>query len=240
MKNGWIKLHRKMLNNDELFGTQFTFAVFTILLLMADMEGKVTTGRIEISKMLRAKESTVYKTLKRLEKQQQISMQSNSHGTIIYICKWKEYQQESNNKVTPKVSAKEQQSNTYISIRNKNKENTVNSIGASTTEVVKEDKRNEQVNLILEEFKKLYGHNPIDKQPRRQAWNIIQKVKAFAKKRGKDTTNGFMDRAIKHVFVWAGDKRSLENVKNLDAIRRNLELYFAELERAYEKRTNIN
>jgi len=264
MRIGWIKLYRKLLDSNlykNLNSKQRD--VMMVCLMLANHEenewewqnevyvckpGQFITSLESIASNCACdvKVQSVRTALLKLEKWHFLTNKSTKTGRLISIVKWEQYQSEDieTNKQTNKQLTKSQQSSNkqLTTIKNdKNvKNNTVNSIGASTTNVEKEDKRNEQVNLILSEFSNLYGHNPIDKQPRRQAWNIIQKITSFAKKRGKDTSNGFMDKAIKHVFVWAGSQHSLENVKNLDAIRRNLELYFAEIERAYEKRTNTN
>jgi hypothetical protein len=118
MDKGWIKLYRKLLNNDELFGSTLTFSVFVFLLLSANRYGKVSIGRFQIATRFRSKPSTIYQTLKRLESNNQITLESNNKFTNIYICNWEKYQTE----VTTKKSPKQQQSNTPIYTRIENKE----------------------------------------------------------------------------------------------------------------------
>lgn len=115
MKNGWVKLHRKALDNDQLFGSSLTFGLFAYLLLQADEHGVVELGRFQLAKRFRSKPSTIYQTLKRLESNNQVTLQSNNRYTTINIVNWSKYQ----NKVTPEVNGKQSQSNTLIRIKNK-------------------------------------------------------------------------------------------------------------------------
>lgn len=114
--DGWIKLHRKLLNNSALFRAGSTFPLLCLLLLMANKEGKVVTGRDFLARKLRIKPSTIYKALNKLRSVNVIDMKSDNKGTVIAILNWSKYQQQSNSKVT----TKEQQSNTSIRIENKN------------------------------------------------------------------------------------------------------------------------
>jgi hypothetical protein len=92
MNNGWIKLHRKILENDALFSSEHTFKVWCFLLLKADMNGIVKTGRYLISEWLRIKPSSLYQTLKRLEDMKMITQESNNKMTTIKILNWSIYQ----------------------------------------------------------------------------------------------------------------------------------------------------
>jgi len=116
MNDTWIKLYRKILNNNALFRSRNTFPIWCWLLLMADYKtGIVTCGRHQISQWLKIKPSTVYLTLKRLENLTMIKMKPNNKMTTIYILNWHEYQSKPNNKVT----TNQQQSNTNQEYKNK-------------------------------------------------------------------------------------------------------------------------
>ena len=117
--NGWIKLYRKILDNDQLWGSQLTFGLFIYLLLIADQNGVLTTGRFELSRRFRTSPSTIYHTLKRLEKNNQVTLQSNNKYTIVSICNWHKYQ----HKLTTENTTSEQQKNTLIRIKNKEESN---------------------------------------------------------------------------------------------------------------------
>lgn len=114
--NGWIKLHRKVLNNDAMFRSGNTFPLFCILLLLADRNGRVTVGRNQLARWLKMKPSTVYLGLKRLQNMNTIQLKPNNKMTVVYICNWDEYQ----NKADIKVTTKQQQDNTIQEYRIEN------------------------------------------------------------------------------------------------------------------------
>jgi len=136
--SGWIKLHRKLLEN-PIFNNPDLLRVWIWCLLKANhtdftqmvglqeinlKEGQFITGRFTGSGELNINPSTFYKYLKTLEKLQMISLKSNNKMTIVTIENWRKYQfeddesyQQNNNKVT----TKEQQNNT-----NKNDKNDKN------------------------------------------------------------------------------------------------------------------
>lgn len=122
MEEGWIKLHRKILKNDQLFGKAYDFAIFVTLLLMADRHtGALTIGRKQLAKRFRAKETTIYDALKRLEKQHQINIQTNNHFSTISIVKYHSYQTQTDNKTEQKPTPNRQQTDTLQEVRSKKK-----------------------------------------------------------------------------------------------------------------------
>ena len=107
-----IPENRMLLNTIELKRGQFIF------------------GRKSAEKELQIDESTIYKILKKLEKNNSISIKSNNKYSIITICNYDNYQLSNNKKEqqsNSKVTAKEQQSNSkvthIINIINDNKIN---------------------------------------------------------------------------------------------------------------------
>jgi len=119
--NGWIKLHRKILQNDALFRSPHTFPVWCWLLLTADYHtGIVTCGRFQISRCLKIKPTTVYLALKRLQNMTTIKMKPDNKMTTIYILNWNLYQSKHDNNMT----TKRQQNDTNKEVK-KNKENTL-------------------------------------------------------------------------------------------------------------------
>lgn len=118
MNNGWVKLHRKLLDNPELSNDNTACLLFIKLLLVTDKRtGTFTTGRFRLAELSNEKPTTVYKALKRLEKWGMIKVYSNNKRTTIHLCNFNEYQQDSNNKVTTKG----QQKDNKVTL-NKNKE----------------------------------------------------------------------------------------------------------------------
>ena len=140
--NGWIKLHRKILDNPIVCADSDYFAVWMYLLLNAthkDMPaffggkkitlkaGQLITGRKKIAKALRVNESKVYRILSLYKSEHQIEQQVSARNSLITIVNWSEYQnceqlneQQMNNRRT----TDEQQMNTNKNIKNiKNKRN---------------------------------------------------------------------------------------------------------------------
>lgn len=106
MSYPWVKIWRKM--QDSFIGDYVALAVFIDLLLRAE-DGVVFTTRRMAAAQLGMSEGMWYRAIHRLEVEQRIEQQSNSQGTTIYICKWHEYQQQSNSKRT----TIEQQTNSH-------------------------------------------------------------------------------------------------------------------------------
>lgn len=132
MNNTWIKLYRKVIEN-EVFHDESAFRVFMWILCSCDYKtGKMISGRFWASEILRMKPITYYRVLKRLEKKHDlVTLSSNNKNTIISVNKWHLYQQDSNNKVNNKVTTNEQQSNTNQEVKNiRIKKNTYSSIGS--------------------------------------------------------------------------------------------------------------
>jgi len=159
--NGWIKLHRKLLEN-PIFLNPYLLQIFIYCLLKANHKdneliwngkletiksGSFITGRIQMAKDLKQNESALYKRLHLLTNLGYIELKSNNKFTLLTIVKYKTYQitnsneeQQSNNKVT----TKEQQSNT-----NNNDKN------------VKNDKKYMQPTLDeVKDYFKLKGYTP--------------------------------------------------------------------------------
>lgn len=122
--NSWIKLYRKAKDNDIMRDPTAWFLFSWILLSVQKDTGKWKVGRFMLADMLGIKSTTIYKTLKRLEKKYKVvTLSSNNRFTEITVLQWAKYQQQtplvtqaSNNKVTTKG----QQSNNKVTL-NKNK-----------------------------------------------------------------------------------------------------------------------
>lgn len=95
----WIKLHRKILF-DELWTTDHAaIHIFLTLLLSVNHEkGKRDYTRAEIAEMSGLKPNTVYKILKRLERNKMIEVIGNNRYSTVSICNWATYQSASNSK----------------------------------------------------------------------------------------------------------------------------------------------
>ena len=140
---GWIKLHRKLLDNPVTMKDTDHLAVWIYLLLNASHNehpalfkgekitlkpGQLITGRKSIALALHIDESKVERILKSLKSEQQIEQQTSSKNRLISITNWEFYQQSEqqieqqvNNKRTKSEQQIEQQTsskNRLISITN--------------------------------------------------------------------------------------------------------------------------
>ena len=108
-KQGWIKLHRSILNNPVVFADADHFAVWVYLLLnAAHKDGTVVThrgvkitlsaGQLIVSKRgmsdpLKIPDAKIQRILKRFESEQQIEQQTSRRNRVITIVNWERYQQ---------------------------------------------------------------------------------------------------------------------------------------------------
>jgi len=115
MNNGWIKLHRKILNW-EWYGNDNVFRLFIHLLLMANHEdtnwqgeaisaGQRITSRQHLSKELKLGEQSIRTALNKLKSTNEITIKSTSKYSVICIIKWSDYQLKEN-KLTSKSTSK--------------------------------------------------------------------------------------------------------------------------------------
>ena len=120
MNNGWIKLHRKLLDNPIANRPAWSWLWITLLLLANHDEthsfiwngrrvflnqGEFVTGRSALSEQTGIAGSTIEDILNYLESQQQIRQQKTTKYRLITIVKWKEYQKSDSkpdNKATTK------------------------------------------------------------------------------------------------------------------------------------------
>ena len=102
MSNGYIKLHRKILDNG-VFADAELLKVFVWCILKANTEpnvvygrkvdtGQFITGRVSAAEELRLKPSTVYKRMQVLKKQGYIEIDSNTKNSLVTVVKYKSYQ----------------------------------------------------------------------------------------------------------------------------------------------------
>lgn len=104
VNNGWVKLHRKIVENIFLMNDDRAFIVFTKLLLYCNSNGQYADGRRRMGETFNMNPNTLYKVLQRLEEQQLISIVSNRRYSTFTICKWSTYQQYGNHANTLPVT----------------------------------------------------------------------------------------------------------------------------------------
>jgi hypothetical protein len=129
--DGWIKLHRKILDNPISHKPEYAW-LWTTLLLLANHDdnkfifngneeivkrGQILTGREKLSSQTGIKPTNIENILKYLEKCGQIGQQKTNKFRLITVIKYNEYQdigQQSDNKVT----TNRQQSDTNKNVKN--------------------------------------------------------------------------------------------------------------------------
>ena len=125
MASGWIKLHRQLLDNEELMRSDNAFKLFMVLLLLVDKDTATWSGgRFQLSKIAKIPNGSSYKALKRLETLEMVALNSSSQYTVIRICNWEKYQGEGSSNGSYRVAAGKQQGSTLTRIENKEIRNT--------------------------------------------------------------------------------------------------------------------
>lgn len=152
MNNGWIKLHRQIIDNPIFRHDRTAWHVFETLLIIADRKGEWSGGMYQLSELVGEKKPTVYKAVQRLVDSRMVNTLVNSRYTVYSICKWKEYQGDGKQLSKQPVNSGETAGNTLT--RKKNKKVEVN------TKVLTVDKRNPEIKLVIEHFEKQIGKMP--------------------------------------------------------------------------------
>lgn len=143
--SGWIKMHRKTLDNPVVCKDSDHLAVWSYLLLNATHKeypavfagekitlqpGQLITGRKAIAEKFNISESKVQRILKSFEIEHQIEQQSSNKNRLVTMLSWDEYQsneQQDELPVNNKRTTTEQQVNTNKNVKNKkNVKNEIN------------------------------------------------------------------------------------------------------------------
>ena len=108
---GYVKLHRKILNN-KIFKDSYTLQIWIVLLLKAShssntwtynkREYSVKPGELftcidSISKDTGIDRGKTYRAINKLKSEQMIKVKSTPYGSHIEIVKWREYQVKDDN-----------------------------------------------------------------------------------------------------------------------------------------------
>jgi len=151
-KEGWIKVFRKIQDNDLWTCEPFTRGQAWIdLLLLANhkysffykrnikievQRGQLARSEVELSDRWKWSRTKVRRFLNDLEKEQQIKQQKTNVTQIVTIINYDEYQKKEQQDIqqeNSKKTAKEQQENTYKNVKNDNNEKNNKSANNSLT-----------------------------------------------------------------------------------------------------------
>jgi len=120
MNGGWVKLHRQFLENRMWQRDHNSVHLFCTILMLANKKtGTWSGGRKQLADWSGLSESATYRALKRLEKAKMCTLRANNKYTDIHICKWSEYQEQSNSTSNNQRTTSEQPANTLTRIKNK-------------------------------------------------------------------------------------------------------------------------
>lgn len=134
--DGYIKLHRKLLENPIVCKDGDYLSIWIYLLLNATHKecdamfkgkritlqpGQLITGRKSIAKQFNINESKVQRVIKKLEIEHQIEQQTSNENRLITILNWDEYQkgeQQIEQRVNNERTTDEHQVNTNKNVKN--------------------------------------------------------------------------------------------------------------------------
>ena len=144
---GWIKIHRKILENPIICKDSDYLAVWIYLLLNAThkeipalfkgkkiilQKGQLITGRKSMASQLKISESKIFRIINDYKSEQQIEQQTSNKNSLITILNWDKYQQieqQNEQQMNNKRTTNEQQMNTNKNVKNdKNVKNEKNII----------------------------------------------------------------------------------------------------------------
>jgi hypothetical protein len=135
MANGWVKIHRKLLES-LFYKDSHVVHIWVHLLLNATHKpikalfkgkeitlkpGQLITGRDSISQKTKVNSQKVQRTLKKFEMWRMIEQQTSNRNRLVTILSWDQYQ-ENEQQMNNKRTTDEQLVNTNKNINNKKKE----------------------------------------------------------------------------------------------------------------------
>lgn len=208
MNDGWVKLHRKLLDNEVLKHDLSAYVVFTKLLLVTNRKtGRYITGRYMLSELTGLKPTTGYRALQRLAESKMVTLEPNNKNTVITICNWHSYQGAGDSKVVSKVTANAQQSDSKVT-HNKKKNKELELTTTNVVEATPEEFGNSDINILVKAFEDQIGKMARMKQQRIAAKTLISRYT--------------VERAVKAIEFYAQHARGMPyspNIANLEDLR---------------------
>lgn len=97
MEKGWVKLHRRILENHVLMHDDNAFMVFMKLLMIVGQEkGQWSGGRNQLGELMFMNPRTLYGVLQRLQNNGMIHIETNGRYSVISVVNWHKYQNKPN------------------------------------------------------------------------------------------------------------------------------------------------
>lgn len=222
---GWIKLHRKILENPITTNPNYGWT-FIVLLLKANHQdneflhgnslvqvkrGQLVTGRKALAKEIGINENTLQVVLKNLEHLHMIQQQTNNRFRLITIVNYDKYQddqQQNNNKIT----TNQQQNNTNKNVK---KEKNEKNISTSKSKAQSSGLPSEEIDgKLVTPSVKTYSA-PTEAPPKVSSNSeLVQVLEAFNKATGKN---------FKSTLSWSGNFKKWRKEYSLDEIKKAIE-----------------
>lgn len=214
---GWIRLHRKLLE-DEVFQQEKLLKVFVWCLLKAShkehkqlvglvqvplKKGQFVTGRIKAATELDMPESTAWRLMKLLEKLKIISIKSNNKFSVVTLEKYEVYQSE-DKKVNNKRTANEQQMDTNKNGKNE-KNKTYGQMEEHLWNLYPNKKGKDKAMKSIQNLIKEHGYEVMEKCVERYAEEVKGRDKKYIKHGSTFFNTGYID--------YMGDDAECETLK---------------------------
>ncbi len=229
--NGWVSLHRKMLDNPVVCKDSDYMAIWIYLLLNATHAeipamfkgqkimlnpGQLITGRKVISDKLRVTESKVQRVLKCYESERQIEQQTGNKNRLITIKNWNMYQcseQQIERQMYNQRTTNEQQMNTN------NNDNKINILCSPGAEPDKTGDNNSDLEQLKTDFEKIYAIYP-KKRGKAKAFEYycayVKKGRCINKVRYRLTNKQVYLAVRAYTHEWEEEGTELDYYKNFD------------------------
>lgn len=238
MNDGWIKIHRKLVDNDIFYKKPDKWLKIWLYILLSvnhqdTKELKRGTGFFKyewIQEKVRCTRNELDHCIRYLKSATQIATQKATRGFVIKVLNYEAYQQPgSDEKRQEKREQKRFKSDTKATLLNKNDKNAnkeKNILSKDNTVPVKKEYGDKRINDLLRFLKKelnLADFMESQKKQRIYAKHILNLVDKI----GKEKFNG----------IWRDFKNTdyFPNIKKIETIYRNIKT----LPTTYEKRSTI-
>lgn len=248
---GWLKVHRKM-KTSPIFSDPQLFKLWMLCLMKAShnehdqltgnqvvklQPGQFVTGRIALTSEYNygatnsnmAKETTVWRWLKVLEKMQMLDIKSTNKYSVITIVKWDDHQN-NEQQMDNKRTTNEQQMDTTKNV--KNDKNDKNKKPSSPKQVY--DKESDEMKLVDFFESEIQRTDPKFKVPNKQTWS--NDMRLLIKERQGDKSE--IARIIRFVQMDDFEKSRVMSVSKLR--KRYSELYAKAAQSQKPKATGHN
>lgn len=223
---GWIKIHRKILENPIVCKDSETLSIWIYILLNAThkeipalfkgkkitlQKGQLITGILSISKRLKINKDKIQRTLKCFEIDKQIEQQTSNQNRLITIVNWNEYQEIDNQNDKQMINKRETNDKQLITNKNVKNERNILYYGEY-----------KNVFFTNEQYRKLLNEFPNDYNER------IQRLDDYIQSSGKkykDCLATIRTWARKEGYIKPSEQKEEHYVENTMSV----EEYFAKL-----------